>query len=159
MIRKLGDGMKNSHKIKIFIILMMIFTIIFNFDYIVEARYDDDLTERDERLKNEAQERTKNNSDPSENPDYYYPKKLSPEEPEVQEKAGKILGYINNIGIVVSIITLVIIGIKYMLGSIEEKAEYKKTMIYYMLGALLLFSATTIPNILYRLTTGLSTSI
>lgn len=159
MIRKLGDGMKNSHKIKIFIILMMIFTIIFNFDYIVEARYDDDLTERDERLKNEAQERTKNNSDPSENPNYYHPKTLSPEEPEVQEKAGKILGYINTIGIVVSIITLVIIGIKYMLGSIEEKAEYKKTMIYYMLGALLLFSATTIPNILYRLTTGLSTSI
>lgn len=98
-------------------------------------------------------------SDPSENPDYYHPKTLSPEEPEVQEKAGKILGYINNIGIVVSIITLVIIGIKYMLGSIDEKAEYKKTMIYYMLGALLLFSATTIPNILYKLTTGLSSSI
>ena len=42
-----------------------------------------------------------------------------------------------------------------MLGSIEEKAEYKKTMIYYMLGALLLFSATTLPNILYKLTSGL----
>ena len=97
-------------------------------------------------------------SDPSENPGYYKPTPAN-SEPEVQEKAGKILGYISNIGTVISVITLIIVGIKYMLGSIEEKAEYKKTMIYYMLGALLLFSATTIPNILYKLTTGLSTSI
>ena len=65
------------------------------------------------------------------------------------------MGYINSIGIVVSVITLVVAGIKYMIASVEEKAEYKKTMIYYVVGALLLFSATTIPNILYNLTTGI----
>lgn len=157
MIRKLGDGMKNSHKIKIFIILMMIFTIIFNFDYIVEARYDDDLTERDERLKNEAQERTKNNSDPSKNPDYYHPKLISTPEPEVQEKIGNILGVINVIGIVSSVIILMIIGMKYMFGSVEEKAEYKKTMSMYLLGTLILFSASTLPNIIYKFATAFNT--
>ena len=78
---------------------------------------------------------------------------------KLKAKAEIILGVIQVVGVVVSVIMLMAIGIKYMLGSIDEKAEYKKTMIYYMLGALLLFSATTIPNILYKLTTGLSSSI
>lgn len=97
-------------------------------------------------------------TDPSKNPDFYKPTP-SPNEPEVQEKAGIILGYINTIGVVVSVITLIIIGIKYMLGSIEEKAEYKKTMMYYIIGAALLFAATTIPNILYNLTTGITNAV
>ncbi len=97
-------------------------------------------------------------TDPSKNPDFYKPTQ-SPTEPEVQEKAGIILGYVNTIGVVVSVITLIIIGIKYMLGSIEEKAEYKKTMIYYFIGAALLFAATTIPNILYNLTTGITKAV
>ena len=94
-------------------------------------------------------------SDPSENPDHYRPQLSQEDDWEVRKKAGKILGYINSIGIVVSVITLVVAGIKYMIASVEEKDEYKKTMIYYVVGALLLFSATTIPNILYNLTTGI----
>lgn len=145
--------MLKKHFMRNIIVFLISYIIILNFYTLKVYAAPSHSTE----LTDESS--TITSSDPSENPDYYHPKTLSPEEPEIQEKAGKILGYINNIGIVVSIITLVIIGIKYMLGSIDEKAEYKKTMIYYMLGALLLFSATTIPNILYRLTTGLSTSI
>ena len=38
-------------------------------------------------------------------------------------------------GSIISVIVLVILGIKYMLGSSEEKAEYKKTLLPYIIGA------------------------
>jgi len=64
-------------------------------------------------------------------------------------KVGKILGAVNVVGIICSVAVIAVMGIKYMLGSVEEKAEYKKTMTTYLLGAVLLFSGTTIPNIIY----------
>lgn len=55
------------------------------------------------------------------------------------------------VGVVVAVVVLLVIGIKYMLGSAEEKAEYKKTMIPYIVGAILIFAATTIVNVVYNL--------
>lgn len=51
---------------------------------------------------------------------------------------------IRNVGIVAAVIILMYIGIKYMLGSAEEKAEYKKVFMPYLIGAVLLFSAAGI---------------
>ena len=65
------------------------------------------------------------------------------------EKIGRALGYINIVGIVVSVAALVLIGLKYMLGSVEEKAEYKKTLIPYIIGAFILFTGTLVPNLIY----------
>jgi len=65
------------------------------------------------------------------------------------EKIGKALGYINVVGIIVSVVALILIGLKYMLGSVEEKAEYKKTLIPYIIGAFILFTGTLIPNLIY----------
>ena len=42
-----------------------------------------------------------------------------------------------------------------MFGSIEEKAEYKKTATIYLVGAILVMGGTTIPNILYKIGTNL----
>ena len=42
-----------------------------------------------------------------------------------------------------------VIGIKYMMGSAEEKAEYKKTMIPYLIGAVLLFAAVNLATYIY----------
>ena len=39
------------------------------------------------------------------------------------DKVKPIIGYITGIGMAVSVITLVVLGIKYMVGSIEERAE------------------------------------
>ena len=61
-----------------------------------------------------------------------------------------VLGIIQLIGIVGSVIILIVAGIKYMTGSIEEKADYKKALLPYVVGAILLFSATTIANVLYQ---------
>ncbi len=61
-----------------------------------------------------------------------------------------ILGAIQGIGIGISVITLVIIGIKYTFGSVEEKADYKSSMIPYIIGVLFLALCTSIPNIIYK---------
>ena len=65
-------------------------------------------------------------------------------------KSNVALGIIQRIGTVVSVIMVAGIGIKYMLGSVEENSHYKETIIPYLIGAVLLFSATTIPNIIYQ---------
>ena len=70
---------------------------------------------------------------------------------ELKEKTENVLGIVQVIGSVVSVIMLMAIGIKYMLGSVEEKAEYKKTIIPYLIEAALVFSGTTIPQILYQI--------
>lgn len=54
------------------------------------------------------------------------------------DSAGKVLGVIKYIGIVISVLGLAIIGIKYMISSVEGKAEYKKTMLPYILGCAML---------------------
>lgn len=61
----------------------------------------------------------------------------------------QIITILTTVGIVVSVVVLIVLGIKYMMGSAEEKAEYKKTMMPYIIGAALIFAASTIANILY----------
>ena len=60
--------------------------------------------------------------------------------------SNSILGIIRVVGTVIAVGVLMVIGIKYMMGSAEEKAEYKKTMIPYAIGAILLFAAVTIAS-------------
>ena len=44
-----------------------------------------------------------------------------------------------------------ILGVKYMMGSAEERAEYKKSMLPYLIGAILLFGASAIANMVVSL--------
>ena len=74
---------------------------------------------------------------------------------EVQKFGQNIMGVIQVVGVVIAVIILMVLGIKYMMGSAEEKAEYKKTMIPYLVGAILIFSASTIANVIYQFATGL----
>lgn len=70
-------------------------------------------------------------------PDFYEPN-LNLDNNVFLSKAGIVLGWIKYIGILVSVVALTIIGIKYMFSSVEGKAEYKKTMIPYVIGCFLL---------------------
>ena len=63
----------------------------------------------------------------------------------------KIIGMVQAIGSIVSVLILVVLGIKYMMGSAEEKAEYKKTMIPYLVGAVLVFAGTSLVKVIYSL--------
>lgn len=79
-----------------------------------------------------------------------------------QDEIGKfgkqIVGVVQTVGIVVAVVILLVLGIKYMMGSAEEKADYKKSMIPYIVGAILIFASTTIVNIVYNLAIGLNNS-
>lgn len=62
----------------------------------------------------------------------------------IQGVGTNIVSIVTTIGIIVAVIVLLILGIKYMMGSASEKAEYKKTMIPYLIGAVLIFGASAI---------------
>lgn len=68
----------------------------------------------------------------------------------LQDKVGPILAFIQAIGTVVSVIALMIIGFRTLTGSLEEKSAYKESLPGYVIGIFLLFSMTTIPNIIYN---------
>lgn len=74
---------------------------------------------------------------------------------DVQALGNQIIGIVTMVGIVVSVLVLVILGIKYMIGSAQEKAEYKKTMIPYIVGAILVFGASTVATIVMNVAEGL----
>lgn len=76
----------------------------------------------------------------------------------IKTLGNQIIGIITTIGIVVSVVVLVILGIKYMIGSAEEKAEYKKTMIPYIIGAILVFAASTIASIVMSISKNIKTT-
>jgi len=64
---------------------------------------------------------------------------------------GSVAGVIQIAGTIVSAGALIIIGIRYVVASAEEKAEYKERMLPYIIGAVLLFGASNIVNIAYKL--------
>lgn len=122
--------------VKIIMIILLIITL-FNNSYV----YADDAHEEEQiQIEQDLQ-------DPASHPDLWKPTVTA--QPELTNKAGTVLGIINTIGVILSVIILAIVGVKYMLGSVEEKADYKKDMIPYIVGAFFLAFATTIPNIIY----------
>lgn len=73
----------------------------------------------------------------------------NPGSEKLKSKANTIFSYLRTIGIVLSVVALIAIGIKYMLGSVEEKATYKQTLLPYLIGAILLFTGSLIPQLIY----------
>lgn len=58
-----------------------------------------------------------------------------------------ILGIIQVIGIGVAMIALLILAIRYMYSSPDEKAEVKKKLIPFVIGGVLVFGATSLIKI------------
>ncbi len=69
----------------------------------------------------------------------------------IQDTMNIALKIVSIIGSGISIIALMLLGIKYMMGSVEEKAEYKKTLFPYAIGALFVFGSSIIPGIIYNM--------
>lgn len=65
-----------------------------------------------------------------------------------------IIGSLKALGSIVSVVALIIMGIKYVMGSVEEKAEYKKTMRPYIIGAIMVFAITNLLGILIEIIGG-----
>ena len=60
---------------------------------------------------------------------------------------GKVLGIVQVVGYAVSLITLSILGIKYMFSATAEKAKIKEQMVPYVIGCVLLFGVSVIISI------------
>ena len=66
------------------------------------------------------------------------------------DKVGVVLGVIRNFSAAIAVIALMVIGVKYILGSAEEKANYKATLVPYVIGAVLAVSGTTLVSFIYN---------
>ena len=75
---------------------------------------------------------------------------VSSETTELKSTGGKIVGIIQVVGTIVAVGMLIVLGIKYVLGSAEEKAQYKKTLFPYFIGAVLIFGASNLAQIIYN---------
>lgn len=73
----------------------------------------------------------------------------------IQTIGNQVITIVSTIGSIASVIVLVVLGLKYMMGSAEEKAEYKKTLMPYVIGAALVFAASAISGIIFGFTQGL----
>lgn len=62
-----------------------------------------------------------------------------------------IIGVLKIVGSVVAVIMLMVLGFKYMMGSAEDKADYKKSMIPYVVGAICIFAAPFIAGIIFNM--------
>ena len=91
------------------------------------------------------------------NPNDYNPSKYrnSSGEDILLKRAKIITTTIRSIGIVVSVVTLMIIGIKEMTASAEEKSILKQSMSGYILGAVMVFAMTVIPTLIYEFAKGI----
>ena len=67
----------------------------------------------------------------------------------VSNFGSNILGIVSTGASVLAVIILIVLGIKYMMGSAEEKAEYKKTLLPYAIGALFVFGAGAICSVIF----------
>lgn len=92
--------------------------------------------------------------DPISNPDAYKPGDNTGNS-KLADKGKIIISTIQIVGVVASVLALMVIGFRYMFGSVEDKANYKELLIPYIIGVVLLFSITTIIQIIYDFVTGL----
>ena len=67
-----------------------------------------------------------------------------------------VLGIMQVIGSLASVIALIVIGFRYMFSSLQEKAEMKGVLIYYIIGAVLVFATSNILGIAYDIIIGIT---
>jgi len=70
---------------------------------------------------------------------------------DLKATAGNIMGMIRNIAVIASVIIIMILGVKYMLGSVEEKADYKKSFVPLIVGIILVVAATSIATFIFNM--------
>lgn len=128
--------MKKTAKI-LAIILMLAIVAMFSFTVVSNAANPDELEDKVTGLFESG-----NNADTS----------------GIEGVGANVVGIVTTIGIIVAVIVLLILGIKYMMGSASEKAEYKKTMIPYLVGAVLIFGASAIAKAVIAMSATITTT-
>lgn len=121
------------------------------YDKTIVNNYENQIMKIIEKQNGVARTKNSNFTDVLDNINDFIPTDDNSDTKELEGKVSIILTVITNIGMILAVLMLAIIGVKYMLGSLEEKAEYKKDMIPYLVGACLLFGITVIVKVLQQL--------
>ena len=75
--------------------------------------------------------------------------KIEGESDRFDEIANRVINIIQTVGSILSVVVLIVIGIRYMLYSTAEKAEYKKTALAYLIGCIMIFSISNLLSMIY----------
>lgn len=132
--------MKNTKKMRVIQIIIMIIALIITLGTTVFAK---DQTDLDNRKDSYYQQIVTDNYKPGELTTADYQTAFN--------MASTIVGALTTVGTVIAVVGIIILGLKYMMGSVEQKADYKKTMIPYLVGCILIFCISTIVSIIYNL--------
>ena len=127
---------------------------------LIMQKLDPKIAELEQEQAEQQQQQQNGDDEAEESPAFSHGSWIAPEDynpgelqdaDEIINIGNVIIGVFKFIGMVVSILALIVLGVKYMVGSVEEKAEYKQTMWPYIVGARLLFATTTILSIIEAL--------
>ena len=77
--------------------------------------------------------------------------KVNRSSPNFESKVGIVLGVVQVVGSLVAVISLIVMGVRYMMGSTEEKVAYKKTLLPYFIGSILVFGISNLLQIVYKI--------
>lgn len=66
------------------------------------------------------------------------------DESEIQQASNSLVNIFMAAGMIIAVVYVGILGIKYMFGAVEEKAEIKETLIPFIVGCVVVFGAFTI---------------
>ena len=66
-------------------------------------------------------------------------------------KASNIVATLRNLAAIIAVVLIAILGIKYMLGSVEERAEYKKSFMPLIIGVVVVVLAFQIASMIFGL--------
>lgn len=83
-------------------------------------------------------------------PDKYTGNGATTSTDKIDNMGQNIIKVVSVVGSIISVVVLIALGIKYMMGSAEEKAEYKKTLLPYVIGAAFVFAASTIATVIFN---------
>lgn len=70
---------------------------------------------------------------------------------KVTKIAGIIIAFLRNVSIIITVIIITLLGLKYMLGSVEEKADYKKSFPNVIIGAVMISGIFSIVSAIFSL--------
>jgi len=68
---------------------------------------------------------------------------------DFRDMVGRITGLVKWASVIGAIIMLTVLGVKYMMGSLSEKAQYKKSMVPWVVGIILVVVSSTIVDVIY----------
>ncbi len=112
--------------LKFFIILFLLFFII-QFPIISNASYDYGLNADDIKASDKSTASI-----------------------SVGKLAGATINFIKVVSVAIAVIMLIVLAVKYMLSAPNDKAEIKKHAVVYVVGAIVLFSASGVLEIIQK---------